>query len=137
MLDSDSRWDINGKKLSLLIHGRFASGRVVEKKPTGVTVNHRRVYRYVVEFRADAGSSHRFSTRTHQTERVEEAAALALLYDPSAPTRAVLFDTISNAPEPRSDGTLQAPHQAVLRGIMLPGLCLLPHVAYAVWRLAL
>ena len=127
----------NRRTLQLLVNGIYTTGRVVNREATNTTINDERVYRYTIEYASDGGSTHRFETRTHRSELVEDDELEELLYDPQNPDHGSLLDTLGVVPPPGPDGALCIGPGGALRSLAAPTVCLLPHVAWAIWRYAL
>jgi hypothetical protein len=127
----------NRRHLRLLADGQLAQGRVVGREPTGTIVNNQRVYRYSIEYQDAGGRSHTLTTRTHLADRVEDQPSEALLYDPEDPASGVLLDALPLLPTPGPDGVLRIGPGGALRTLLVPALCLLPHLAWAIWRYGL
>lgn len=124
----------NRRHLRLMVHGELSEGKVVDRKPTSVTINDQPVYRYTIEYPDAAGRSHRITTRTHKTDQVEDEPTETLLYDPERPDRGVLLDALPLVPAPGPGGLLRLGPGGAVRTLLAPALCLLPHVIWVVWR---
>lgn len=115
----------------LLAHGLVTAGRLLEKKATATQVNKRRVFAYVFEYRDTRDRRHRVTLRTSLTWRVEDDVEEPVVFDPSAPERAMLVDALPGHPGIEPDGgfTVEQPVAAVL-SMLLPTLTTLLLLGY-------
>ncbi|RMG60399.1 MAG: DUF3592 domain-containing protein [Bacteroidetes bacterium] len=126
----------NLKAVDLLVNGSFAQGKLESKAPTSTKVNEQTVYRYTFSFVApETGQTYQVETRTHQRHLVEDEETERLLYAPSDPSHAVIYDTIPNAPAIQPDGALAPLSPRRHLALIIPGLVLLSHILYLMFKL--
>lgn len=118
------------RRTALLRRGILTTGKLIDKEPTNVTVNDRRVYELTFEFTARDGRRCEAKARTSDPSRLEDENAEPLLYDPEDPSRAYLLDEIPGRPEVDGTGELLGrPIQAVFM-LILPVIVIGGHVLY-------
>ena len=119
----------------LLREGVPAEGRLIDKVPTNMRVNHRVVYRMTFEYAALSGTG-RAIARTNQPERFEDEPRKLLLYDPGDLEKAQLLGSFPGTVALGEGG------QPVARGslafLILPALVVLGNAwyAYRLWTAA-
>lgn len=87
------------RSAKLLKYGRVAYGTLVSKEPTNTSVNEQTVYEFTFKFTAEStGREHFAKAKTHETEILEDEEQEPLLYLPSFPEHAVLFDNLPGSP---------------------------------------
>ena len=114
----------------LLSHGRLAMAKLKSEEPTSMRVNNRVVVKLTFEFKAEDGSSNEVVAKTHEPERLKDEEQEAVLYDPYAPSYAVLKDSLPGAPEITAEGQLRAGRPA--RGLVVLIVPLLTAVGHAI-----
>jgi hypothetical protein len=95
------------RRAGLLKHGQLGFAKLVEKKPTGATVNYQRVHVYVFELDLpeevpavyrqgwqSAARKHRFTFKTHLGARLEDDPVEPVLYDPKRPGSGIPIDAL-------------------------------------------
>ena len=123
------------KKNAILRDGLLASGTLVEKVPTNMTVNNQRVFELTFEFTTRNGQRAQAKTRTSQPSRLEDDAQEQLLYDPQKPEDAYLLDEAPAHPKVDGTGALVGhPIGAVLR-LVLPAVAIALNALLAMWKL--
>ncbi len=85
--------------LRLLRMGNVAQGTLVGKEPTGTRINNQMVFKLTFDFADSNGMRHQASAKTHVPYTLEDEATERVLYDPSNPSYAVLFDNLPGQPE--------------------------------------
>ncbi len=119
--------------LRLLAHGEPVRGRLVRKEPTSVKLNKLPVYKLVFQFTDALGQVREVTTKTHQTQRLEDDAAEQIFYDPQNPDQAVLLDSLPGRRYLGERGEMRpAGFGAALRVMLLP-LVALAVVAVGCW----
>lgn len=110
----------NARTARILKEGRLARGRLVAKEPTNTRINNRTVYRFTFEFEDESGASHQVSGRTHNTHLLEDDETERIIYDPGAPERGVLVDTLPGKPGVDANGSIQGVGVRALVLMLLP-----------------
>lgn len=82
------------KRQFLCEKGHIAEAILVDKKPTPLRLNKRRLYLYTFQFTDSVGQTHQFVQYTRQTHSLEDDQAERILYDPKHPTNALVIDTL-------------------------------------------
>jgi len=119
--------------LRLLAHGELVTGKLIRKEPTSVKVNNLPVYKLVFHFIDLLGQVREATTKTHQTQRLEDDAAEQIFYDPQNPDQAVLLDSLPGRRYLGERGEMRpAGFGAALRVMLLP-LVALAVVAVGCW----
>lgn len=122
-------------RVRLLVVGKPAAGRVVEKVPTSTRINNRTVYRMTLAFTDERGAQQRAEVRTHQPDLLEDEARERLLYDPERPERIVALDALPGPVDADPLGGLRARHPGRTFWFLIsPGVCLLGNAAFIWWR---
>jgi hypothetical protein len=98
----------NLKALRLLRDGHFTRGKLINKEATGTRINNNIVFKFTFEFDTAGGMKHQTTCATHQTWKVEDEELEIILYDPSNPDHAVVYDAIPAAPEIDPQGHLES-----------------------------
>jgi hypothetical protein len=128
-------WLASSRQIELLRRGRIGQARLVSKEPTSTRVNKQRVYRLTFEFTTQEGETAKVTTRTHQSEHLEDQQDEPLLYDPQAPWRACLLDAMPSRPRVESDGTIRLENRLHLLAVLItPALALLGNGIYLLIR---
>lgn len=70
------------RKLRLLYTGRTARAKLINKEPTGSSINKRPVYKLTFQFTTPDGRTGQIYDKTHETERVEDEPEELVIYDP-------------------------------------------------------
>lgn len=92
----------------LLEKGMVAYGTLTDKEATNTRINDQTVYELTFKFTAEStGREHLAKARTHQPEVLEDEEQEPLLYMPSFPDYAVLFDDLPGAPTVDPRGRFQ------------------------------
>lgn len=110
----------NIKALKLLINGTFSKGKMIAKEATGTQINNNMVFKYIFEFEAKGGMKYQAKCATHHTWRVEDEEMEIILYDPSYPENAVVFDAIPTAPQINSLGHFEPATLGAAKLLILP-----------------
>ena len=115
------------KSLELLKRGVPAYGTLVTSLPTNMTINEQTVYEYTFKFQAGtSGREHLVKTKSHQGHAIEDEAEEPILYLPSDPDLAVLFDNLPSSASINSQGELNGVSPlSTLAKVALPTLGLL------------
>ena len=113
------------KRNRLLRNGLLASGKLVSREETNVTVNRRRLWKLTFEFVDRLGQRHQAVAATTAYERLEDEAAEPLLYDADDPQRAYVLDELPA--RPRVEGG-----ELVGRGASAVFVLILPAIVIAV-----
>ncbi|RMG26197.1 MAG: DUF3592 domain-containing protein [Bacteroidetes bacterium] len=122
----------NGKAIRLLIQGEFARGRLLSSTPTKMTINDQPVYQYTFEFEAKDGSRQQVVCNTHRGSALEDEESELIIYLPSRPAYAVVYDGIPNAPAIQPDGSFAPFPARKLWVLLIPLLALLLHITWYV-----
>ena len=115
------------KRSRLLRNGVFTTGTLVDKEPTNMTVNDRRVYELTFEFTARDGRKCEAKARTTDTARLEDEASEPLLYDPENPSEAFLLDELPGRPELSGVGEFAPRPLAAFLALIVPGIVVGAH----------
>ena len=92
----------------LLTYGRVATGELLSKEDSGSRVNDHIVYNYTFRFTAEStGREHLATASTHEEDLLEDEEQELLLYLPSHPETAVLFDSLPGKPSISAQGKLE------------------------------
>jgi hypothetical protein len=111
------RWGV--RHLRLLERGAVASGKLIRREETNVTVNRQRVWALTFEFTTLEGVRHEATARTHVTDKLTDDAQEILLYEPADPARAIPLDDFSPRPEFDDASRIKGdPARALLSAIM-------------------
>jgi hypothetical protein len=100
-------WRRGNRQLRLLAHGVATRGRLIDRRPTPVQINGKRVHVLTFEFTGELDRVFRAEVRTHLVEKLEDDAEEALVYDPQDPRRATTLDHLPGAPAIDAQGRLQ------------------------------
>lgn len=96
------------RSAKLLERGMVAYGTLTDKQPTNTRINDQTVYELTFKFTAEStGREHLAKARTHEPEVLEDEEEEPLLYLPSFPDFAVLFDNLPGTPSVDPRGRLQ------------------------------
>lgn len=118
------------KRGQLLRRGILTTGKLIDKEPTNMTVNKRRVYELTFEFTARDGRRCEAKARSSEPSRLEDEHAEPLLYDPDDPTVVYLLDEISGRPEVDGTGELIGHPVRAAVALVIPGIVVGAHVLY-------
>lgn len=115
----------------LLRYGLLATGKLLGRERTNVTVNDQPVWKLTFEYVARDGRRHEASASSTDTSRLEDDAQEPLLYDPARPELAYVLDEAPARPQFEPNGEI--------RGRLLPGLlsAIIPGIVIAANVLAL
>ncbi len=114
----------------LLSHGKLGWAKLKSEEPTNMRVNNRMVMKLTFEFQAEDGGTHEVVAKTHEPERLKDEGQEAVLYDPQAPSYAVLKDSLPGSPVITSEGQLCAGRPA--KGMLVLVIPLLTLVGHAI-----
>ena len=95
-------WDVH-----LLVEGRLARAKLVDKTATSVSQNKRRVYALILSFTDEGGMERRGTVKTAEPELIENEAAENILYSPEDPTRIAALDLLPGALRSGPGGRLE------------------------------
>lgn len=95
------------RRNQLLRDGLLASGTLIGRERTNVTVNNRPVWKLVFEFTGRDGQRHEASANVTDTDRLEDDAQEPLLYDPNNPEKAYMLDEVPARPQFEANGELR------------------------------
>jgi len=82
------------RRYRIMKNGRLTLGKLESKKGTNTRINGRTVYRMTFAFAGEDGVRHVATTRTHMPEALEDDQRENMLYDPAAPSDAVMLDAL-------------------------------------------
>lgn len=124
------------RNAALATRGRVTLGRLVHKEPTNTTINNRRVFKLTFEFIDANDNSQRTEVRTHFPEKLEDDAEEWIIYDPSNSERAFALDAMPGGVRFDSAGNYTGVSlQRLALVLLLPPICLLPHVLVVIVKL--
>jgi hypothetical protein len=106
----------------LLRHGVLASGTLLGRERTNVTVNDRPVWKLTFEFTGRDGQRREATASTTDTSRLEDEAQEPLLYDPDNPDKAYVLDEAPARPQFEPNGELRGRPIAGLLSAIIPGI---------------
>lgn len=118
------------KRARLLRNGIFTTGRLIDKEPTNMTVNDRRVYELTFEFISRDGRRCEAKTRTSVPALLEDEHDEPLLYDPDYPSNVYLIDELPSRPEINGVGELIGRPMAAGLALILPAIVIGAHALY-------
>ncbi len=121
---------MQGRKANrLLANGKVAFGTFQSKVPTNTRVNNRTVYKLVFEFTTDTGQACQAITRTYQPELLEDGQQHEVVYDPLAPSYAVMVDSLPGSPRIDERGVIQpAGFGSAFRASILPAIVVIANI---------
>jgi hypothetical protein len=123
------------KDVRLLARGTSARGRLVDKAPTNVKVNHRTVYALTFAFVDGGGVERRAVTKTAFPELLESVERENLFYDPADPSQMVTVDTLPALIRVGDSGRIEPRFPWKTAGVLLvPGLIALELAAWWLLR---
>lgn len=95
--------------IRLLSTGKVTTGRLISKKVIGPFGRHQKspAYKLVFEFTDEKGKTHRTTTQTQWTERLEDEEKESLLYNPLKPSYAVILDDLPASPRIDESGNIK------------------------------
>lgn len=115
------------KRNRVLRDGILSTGKVIDVRPTNVTINNRPLWEVVFEFHDRNGQRRECSARSTDTTRLQDEDAEPLLYDPNDPSKAYVLDEAPARPTFDLNGDLEGrPVSAALR-LILPGIVIGAH----------
>jgi hypothetical protein len=119
----------------VLVDGRLATGTLVGRERTNVSVNNQPVIALTFEFTADDGRRHRVVARSSQPAELSDEAQETLLYLPERPEQATLVDDLPASVLADEMGELRpaSPGQVAL-ALAIPLITVLSNAACAVAR---
>lgn len=120
------------RALRLLRRGIPATGRLVARERTNVTINDRPVVRLTFEFKTVDGRTARAATETHLVENLSDGAGEDLLYDPEDPAAAVFLDDLPGKPRVGDDGVVVGSEGWAWLLLAVPAGTVLLHVVWTV-----
>lgn len=123
----------NAHFLRLLINGQFTRGTKQSAAQTGamMTINGRQYPQYKFEFNFHVGSvSHAVTCKTYHPHKLEDEEEEIILYNPSDPGDAVVYDSIKNAPQINNQGQLDELPWKKSWVVLLPILAILEHYMF-------
>jgi hypothetical protein len=112
----------NFKAVDLITNGKFARGKIIEKRPTNTKINEQTVYEFTIEFVADNGRTYQVKSRTHHLPLLTDEEEELVLYAPADPSLGVIFDAIPNAPKFVGNGEIAPPRIMQYFNLILPAL---------------
>lgn len=115
------------RRARLLGTGIFTFGKLVNKEPTNMTVNRRRVFRLTFEFTSRDGRRCEASASTNDPSPLEDESREPLLYDPDNPSHAYLLDEVPGRPQLDGMGELEGRPVAALLAMLIPALVIAGH----------
>lgn len=118
----------------LLKHGEYTTGRLIDKQPTGASVNNQPVYKLNFEFRDGSNRKHEAIAKTHQPQHLEDEDHEPLVYDPLHPERATLLDHLPGSPRFDPEGRIRnASLLATLVSLIIPAVSIVGHSLAFYW----
>jgi len=105
----------------LLRDGVFTTGKLIDREPTNMTVNKRRVWALTFEFTDRNGQRHEATARATDTSILEDEAREPLLYDPDDPSKAYVLDEAPARPR-LENGELVGRPLAAAAALIVPAL---------------
>ena len=109
------------RRNQLLRDGILTNGTLIDRAPTNVTVNHRRVWELTFEFTDRNGQRREAKARGTDTSRLEDDPREPLLYDPNDPERAYVLDEAPARPR-LENGELVGRGFAAIPVLIIPAL---------------
>lgn len=92
---------------NLLVRGLLGHGTLISGEPTAATVNEHPVYALTFEFEASStGRKHTVVAKNHDTSALEDEEQERILYLPSDPDTAVVFDNLPGKADIDSRGAV-------------------------------
>ena len=116
------------KRNRLLREGLLTTGKVIDVRPTNMTINKQPVWEVVYEFHDRNGQRREASARSTDTTRLQDEDAEPLLYDPNDPTKACVLDEAPARPKFDLNGDLEGRPVAAALKLILPGIVIGAHV---------
>lgn len=120
----------------LLRIGEFTRGRLVAKEKTGTEINGQPVWALTFAFSDLRGTEHTLQTRTADPSVLEDEPDEAVLYDPSMPAVATTLNDMPGHVHLDDAGHLQLRDRRLVRTLLVPGLTLVGHGGYLLYRLS-
>lgn len=127
----------NMKSIDLLVNGRFARGKLINKEPTNVKINDRTVYKYTFSFEAHDGRTYEATGKTHIQSLLEDEETERLIYAPNDPSYATMYDTIPSAPKINPDGSFRPLRITSYLNLILPLVSIIIHGGFYLIRYVL
>ena len=115
------------KRNRLLREGILTTGKVIDVRPTNMTINRQPVWEVVFEFHDRNGQRRECSARSTNTERLQDEDAEPLLYDPEDPSKACALDEAPARPKFDLNGDLEGRPLAAALALILPGIVIGAH----------
>lgn len=103
----------------LLREGILTTGKLIDRQPTNVTVNKRRVWELTFEFTDRSGQRREAKARATDTSLLQDDAREPLLYDPNDPSTAYVLDEAPARPR-LENGQLVGRPLAALASLVIP-----------------
>lgn len=121
-----------GRAIALLRQGQLAHATCCSKRPTSIQINNRRVFRLTFAFTDEDGLPHEVVCKTHMPDAIEDEPREPLLYLPTDPDCAMLWDAMPGGINLRESGQVQPVHPVrVAAALFLPALLAASAVAGA------
>ena len=109
----------NRKALYLLRFGRSTRGHMVSCQRTNTSINDDYVYAYEFEFEVGR-KKYIAHCKTHLTEVVEDEEREIILYMDYNPSKNVVYDAMSGAPQITNDGRLVQSSVSAIKYLLIP-----------------
>jgi hypothetical protein len=122
------------RRNQLLRRGLLASGTLLGRERTNMTVNDRPVWKLIFEFHDRNGQRHEASARTTDTSRLEDEAQEPLLYDPENPAKAYVLDEAPARPQFFPNGELCGRPVAGFLYSIIPGIVIAANLLVAAFK---
>lgn len=116
------------KKNHVLRNGVLTTGKVIDVRPTNVTINNQPLWEVVYEFHDRNGQRRECTARSVDTTRLQDEENEPLLYDPENPTKALVLDEAPARPKFDLNGDLEGRPTAAMFRLILPGIVVAWHV---------
>lgn len=123
------------RQTRLLRHGSLALGQLVNKQATQTRINDQTVYKLTFEFADLSGTTQKMTVRSHMPETLEDDDRERLLYDPTRPQDAVLWDNVPGSPEVDERGQLKPTAGSALVVMIIPALSIIGHTVWGLFTL--
>jgi hypothetical protein len=115
------------KRNRLLRDGILSGGKVIDVRPTNVTINKQPLWEVVFEFHDRNGQRRECTARSTNPTRLQDEDAEPLLYDPNDPTKAYVLDEAPARPKFDLNGDLEGRPLAAALSLILPGIVIGAH----------
>lgn len=123
------------RRSRLLVRGVAVFGSFKETRPTNTTINGRRLFEVIHEYRTLDGKLHESSTKTTDVDSVTDDDQELLLYDPSRPSRAVAVDGIKPLPKLDEGGGFRGNVVSAAFRLILPAIVVAGNLLWLASRL--